>query len=744
MKSSFRILRYLSGQSLACWLAFGAAGVGPVLGATAVSSAAPSSAPAVVKEFIPRIEPGGRVFTGRLSVRVTSPVADAEVRFTVDGSDPTLSSPAGSGAFSIVRTTLVRARLYRQGRPIGPATAQAYAAVSAELERYSGNLPLVVVNVHGQEIQHETKRMASLFFLDATNGAASFSVPGQAVRAEVWWRGKSSLRYLKRSLGVKTRDDLGKARSVSLLGFPADSDWVLYAPYPDKTLIRDVLAYELSRQMGHYASRTRFVEVFINEGTGRLTMDHYMGVYVLEEKIKRAPQRVNVQKLGTNDNAEPLITGGYIFKKDHGDTYGEVEPTVEGRPFYGGGGGPSSGNRYGYPTGPGGFPADPAGFLPTLGGERAQELGRSRGRMPRIPGDGVFPPEGRGGQRIEREVILQDGRPVIVERQFGPDGRANEFRRGFTPGRGFQPVAEESFVTSHGQEFYYVEPKEDEITRAQRQWLRNHLNEFEQVLAGPGFSDPKRGYAAYLDADSFIDYHLLVEVTKNIDGFRFSTYFQKDRGGRIRAEPVWDWNLSFGNANGKQGWMAEHWYWPQLDDGQYPYYRRLFEDPDFGQRYVDRWGYLKETVFSLSNVLARIDHHVATIGEARIRNFARWPILGRAIWPNYYVGETYDDEVRYLKEWTRKRLAWIEAQFTAEPQIRPAKGGGPGGVVLTAARGEIYYTRDGSDPRASGGRPAAGALRVAGANPVSAPKGTTLKARAVYDGRWSPPVQAKF
>jgi len=678
---------------------------------------------------IPRFTPDGGVFMGRVSVRLDSPIPDGVVRFTVDGSQPGPSSPPAREPFSVIRTTLVRARLYdRAGNPLGPLSSRSYSMADPDVGKFRGNLPVIVINLFGQEMQHDVRKIASVDFFDLTNSRCSLAVaPNLDTRAEVWWRGNSSLRYLKRSLGVKLRDDSGKSRSESVLGFPADSDWVLYAPYPDKSLIRDVLAYELFNQMGRYASRTRFVEVFLNENNGRLKMDNYMGVYVLEEKIKRAPARINIQKLGTNDNSLPALSGGYVFKKDHGATWGEVEPTLDGRPNMGGG---NSGSRYGYPTGPGGFPADPRGFLPPVGGERAAV--RPRRNSTPVPLDApIF-------ERSEREIIVRDGGRIFLDRG---GGRSQVIRRGFAPGRIWSsasgPGVEEAFVTGEGNEFYYVEPKEDEITGAQKQWLRNHLNEFETALNGSAFTDPAKGYRAYLDVDSFIDFHLIVEVTKNIDGFRFSTYYQIDRGARIKAEPIWDWNLSFGNANGKQGWLSEHWYWPQLDDQQYSYYRRLFEDPDFGQRYVDRWGALRKTVFSDSNILARVDAHVATLGEARLRNFGRWPILGRMIWPNHFVGQTYDDEIRYLKDWTLQRLSWIDAQFTSPPRFSVKHGSSS--LMVSAVKGEVYYTTDGSDPRAPGGKPSAKAVKFPQTIPVE--PGVRVTARAVFEERWSPMVQ---
>ena len=79
-------------------------------------------------------------------------------------------------------------------------------------------------------------------------------------------------------------------------------------------------------------------------------------------------------------------------------------------------------------------------------------------------------------------------------------------------------------------------------------------------MAGRNFSDPKDGYAKYLEIQSFIDAHIHVEMCRNIDGFRLSTFYHKDRDGKINMGPVWDYNLSLGNTTMREGYRSEGWY----------------------------------------------------------------------------------------------------------------------------------------------------------------------------------------
>src|SRR5207248_4265702 len=144
---------------------------------------------------------------------------------------------------------------------------------------------------------------------------------------------------------------------------------------------------------------------------------------------------------------------------------------------------------------------------------------------------------------------------------------------------------------------------------------------------------------------------------------------------------------------------------PQLDDRQYCWFRRLFEDPDFGQRYVDRWGEIRTNQFAVARLSARIDELAALLEEAQARNFHKWRIMGRSIWPNSYVGRSYSDEVAWMKQWIQKRIEWIDQQFLSAPSFLLTAGPVEQGreLALSAPRGKIYYTLDGSDPRAPGG-----------------------------------------
>jgi hypothetical protein len=154
---------------------------------------------------------------------------------------------------------------------VGALSAPAPAVAADPLAR-------VHIDVRGA-IPQDEKKTARMVVRD--NGRAVYRG-----RIGIERRGQSSQRFPKRSWGLELRNRRGDNRDVALLGMPADDDWILYAAYNDKTLMRNVIAYETARRLGRYAARTRFVEVHLN---GR-----YHGVYVLMEKLKLQKDRLDL------------------------------------------------------------------------------------------------------------------------------------------------------------------------------------------------------------------------------------------------------------------------------------------------------------------------------------------------------------------------------------------------------------------------------------------------------------------
>lgn len=336
------------------------------------------------------------------------------------------------------------------------------------------------------------------------------------------------------------------------------------------------------------------------------------------------------------------------------------------------------------------------------------------------------------GTYVLLEKIKRDGDRVDIEELTPEMNSLPEISGGYIwkkdkPGAGDVP-----FTTSRGQELRMVEPDDATITPTQKNWLRTYINQFESALYGSRFADPVDGYAKYIDVDSWVDTWLLVELTKNIDGFRLSTYYHKDRDGKIKQGPAWDYNLSLANGNYLNGAFPEGWYGEQLSDTDYPYWRRLFEDPNFRQRVVDRWHELRQGPWSTPSLMGDIDAAVAQLsnGNPRLdrpavgepsnpisRNFAKWGNVSTYAWPNCFFGQgscpssplpggrapqQYADYIFILKDFVTRRSAWIDTQFPRGPALSPGDGlvdSGTSVSVTVPAGWEAYYTVDGSDPR---------------------------------------------
>ena len=174
----------------------------------------------------------------------------------------------------------------------------------------SSNLPIVIIETEAA-INADAKVKGTMKIIANDEGREN-SVTDAPLAYDgpvgIKWRGESSLSFNQKKYTIETWDAEGNDSTVSLLGMPAEADWVLLAPYNDVSMVRDVFAYYMWNEMGHWGPRTRMCEVVVN--------GEYMGVYALCESIKRDKNRVDVSKLKPEDLTGRDLTGGYILRID--------------------------------------------------------------------------------------------------------------------------------------------------------------------------------------------------------------------------------------------------------------------------------------------------------------------------------------------------------------------------------------------------------------------------------------------
>lgn len=191
-----------------------------------------------------------------------------------------------------------------------------------------------------------------------------------------------------------------------------------------------------------------------------------------------------------------------------------------------------------------------------------------------------------------------------------------------------------------------------------RAYIETYIAQTEDAIFSADFSDPVLGYAAYLDVDSAINYYLINELVKNVDGdLRRSTFLYKKRDGKLTFGPVWDFDIAIGNAEGRgaeiNGWRIRG----------APWFDRMFQDPAFEAKVKVKWAQLN-AAGQLNDVFTYIDRQSLYLSKVQERNFETWDILRIFVWPSPIAPGTYAGEVAYMKDWLRDRIAWMDAEFS--------------------------------------------------------------------------------
>jgi hypothetical protein len=223
----------------------------------------------------------------------------------------------------------------------------------------------------------------------------------------------------------------------------------------------------------------------------------------------------------------------------------------------------------------------------------------------------------------------------------------------------------------------YVFPKPEDIVPAQKTYIQNFIRDAEGSLYGPKFTDSSLGYRRYVDVPSFIDYFILSEVSRNVDGFKKSRFFYKDRDdgdSLLRAGPVWDFDWAwkdikeyiFANTDGS-GWG----YKDNDYDASYAvpdWHKRLLQDGAFTNALIARYQSLRTGLYSLDTFNRYIDSVANAVHDAQQRHFALWPISASNMAPEVEPPSTsYGEEVTRLKDWIARRIAWLDVNI---PKLR--------------------------------------------------------------------------
>jgi hypothetical protein len=211
--------------------------------------------------------------------------------------------------------------------------------------------------------------------------------------------------------------------------------------------------------------------------------------------------------------------------------------------------------------------------------------------------------------------------------------------------------------SSGWQDSYLLEhPKGNEVTSWQLDYIRTTFFDLASTSAADNIS-ASNGFPSIIDIPSFVDFILINELASNPDAYTFSTYFHKDRNGKLRAGPIWDINLSYGNDLFSLGFDRSHTNIWQMDDGENSgatFWRDLFNNPKFRCYTSRRWNELIQPngTFNYNKLSAQIDEIVQQIREAELRDRAAWS-----------REDDFDLEIANMKNWIKTRIEWVTREI---------------------------------------------------------------------------------
>ena len=210
-------------------------------------------------------------------------------------------------------------------------------------------------------------------------------------------------------------------------------------------------------------------------------------------------------------------------------------------------------------------------------------------------------------------------------------------------------------------DFLHHYPKPEDITVEQAIYIESVFRELE-TQTNPSNSSILNGYPTIIDIPSFVDYMIMSEFASNPDSYQFSTFFHKDKGGKLRAGPVWDYNLSYGNDLFVFGFDRSFYDVWQFDfeNGGAKFWKDLFQDSVFNCYVSKRWAELtaENGVLNYTTVAGLIDQYHELLAEAQVRELQRWPPIDG--WPTV-ADQTKN--ISAMKDWITNRINWMTSNL---------------------------------------------------------------------------------
>jgi len=597
------------------------------------------------------------IYTTNFTVALAGNLPGQTIRYTTNGAEPSISHPLYETPLAVANSTHLRARVFdAAGRSGETATAHyTFASVDPATLGFSTSLPILILTeadpvLNGIPNTESTNYTAcGLHFIEPVGGSACLtSAPAITCRAGIHVRGSSSSGFPKKPYALTFWGEDNDDRKVSIDSFPKGSDFALISCYNyDRTYLHDAFMFDLERQMGRYAPRTRHVEVFLigREYTPLLSTNYY-GLFVLEERIKAGDDRLPVDDVvSPADTTQPALSGSYLFKADRND----------------------------------------------------------------------------------------------IDEFYWRTAR--------------------NFPNSTGRYMVLAYPKLDTVRPEQASYIVNVFNAFESAAYGADPMNPDTGVPLHIDVRSWIDFHILKMFSMDVDIFTLSSWFHKDRGGKIMAGPGWDYDRSLGPYGYSEATYPNVKRWDAWTFASEPFTRsdfwgRLHAQPHFRRLYWDRWFDWRQTVMSETNLAATIARLKSQLPEAAAtRDYVRW-----GQWPtNDAFGRTHTGEVNWMTWFVTNHAAWIDQNHAAKSLLLKAPALSVGAcrvpansvlrVTLTAPEGDkLYYTLDGNDPAQWNDEPHPSAHVCSPGTTIALTESALLSVRAfsTSTGRWSLSTRAEY